>query len=254
MTAIGEIIEDAFFQAGMVTETQHATPTQATKAMKSLQRLINAMTGTDAGEQQQDWPLGNYGRQSPEQICLTTEQLTNPPINRRLLATNEEATTLYLSAWPQDGARMTLADPFGRLATVPVTLDGNGRTIEGASSVVINTNGTYRTWFYRSDLGDWKRIAPLTITDDFPFPEQFDQMFIIYLGVQLNPSYGKSLDPANAAMLKQNRQEFISRYVLSLPLDIDDSISWPFLSRQGYDAQRAFSSPDNFNRGYPWGR
>lgn len=254
MTAIGEILENAFFEVGMTTELQHATPTQTQKAMGSLQRLINSMLGNDAGELPNDWPLGNYGRQSPEQICLTTQQLTNPPLNRRLIATNEAATTLYLSPGPQDGAVMQIVDPFGRLATVPVTLDGNGRTIEGASSLVLNSNGTNRTWFYRADLGDWKRIIPLVVTDDMPFPEDFDQYFTVLLGMRLNPSYGKALARENAIVIDQGRRDFIARYVLSLPLAIDDSISWPFLSRQGYDAQRAFSSPDNFSRGYPWGR
>jgi hypothetical protein len=50
-------------------------------------------------------------------------------------------------------------------------------------------------------------------------------------------------------MLKQNRREFVARYLQSQPLEIDDSISWPFMSRQGYDTQRAFSSQRGFNRG-----
>jgi hypothetical protein len=114
---------------------------------------------------------------------------------------------------------------------------------------VLNVNGTNREWIYRADLGAWLKISSLIATDENPFPPAFDMMFSILLAMRLNPRYGRTLDDQSAAMLKENRREFIARYVQSQPLEIDDSISWPFMSRQGFDVQRAFSSREAFDRG-----
>jgi hypothetical protein len=40
---------------------------------------------------------------------------------------------------------MGIADPFGRLAAFPVTLDANGRTIEAGATKVLNVNGSSRS-------------------------------------------------------------------------------------------------------------
>jgi hypothetical protein len=171
-----------------------------------------------------------------------------------LIAVNEEAKRVYLSLQPQDGARMGVADPFGRLATVPVTLDGNGRTIEGGSSLLLNVNGTYREWFYRADLGDWVRLTQLDLTDEMPFPADFDNFFITLLAMRLNPRNGRKMDEQSAFIYKSERKKFVARYLQSMPLEILDDISWPFMSAQSYDQQREFSSNRAFNRGsYFWG-
>lgn len=147
---------------------------------------------------------------------------------------------------------MGVADPYSRLATVPLTIDGNGRPIEGAASVLLNVNGTFREWFYRADLAAWVKLSSLDVDDDNPFPAAYDTMFIISLAMRLNPRYGRTLDEQSQLVFRQNRREFIARYLQSRPLEIDNSISWPFMSRQGWDTQRAFSSQRGFNRGNYW--
>ena len=62
------------------------------------------------------------------------------------------------------------------------------------------------------------------------------------LAMRLNPRYGRSMDEQSAAIFKQGRTSFVARYLQSMPLEIDDSISWPFASMQSYDQQRQFSS------------
>jgi hypothetical protein len=148
---------------------------------------------------------------------------------------------------------MGVADPFSRLSDVPLTIDGNGRPIEGTASIVLNTDGIFREWFYRADLAAWVRLTDLAADDENPFPAAYDNMFMILLAMRLNPRYGRTLDDQSIAALKRNRQEFINRYLQSRPLEIDDSISWPFMSTQGYDTQRAFTSQGGFNRGRPYG-
>jgi hypothetical protein len=225
------------------------TPKQGREAIGALNRLITNLWGDDAGERLNDWPLGSYGRESGETVCWPLDHIRRPNINRRLLATNDAAITVYLTLGPQDGSRMGIVDPFSRLAAFPVTIDGNGRTIENAASVVLNTNGASREWFYRADLGGWKKLSDLTAADDMPFPSDFDELFSIALAVRLAPRYGKEIAASSISIMQKQRQAFVARYLQSQPLEVDDSISWPFMSRQGYDTQRAFSSRRAFNRG-----
>lgn len=255
MTLISSIITDAFRESNILPLSKAPTADQSTEALRLLNAIFAAIYGGDAGELLADWPLGNYGRQSFEALDLTTLQITNPPINKRLIVTNEGALTVYLTSVPQDGARMGIADPFSRLATNPVTLNANGRTIEDTnSSIILNTNGLFTEWLYRADLGDWVKITSKVSADEMPFPAMFDMMFIILLAMRLNPRYGRELDPLSADMLKQGRRQFVARYLQSRPLEILDDVSWPFMSTQSYDQQREFSSNQAFDRGgYFWG-
>lgn len=252
MTVISSIIADAYREGNLIAIGRDPTDAQVTEGLRLLNQLFSAVFGDEAGEALRDWPLGTYGQQTPD-TSLTVQQRAHPNINRRLLALNEEAVTVYLTPGPQDGSRMGISDPFGRLATYPVTLDANGRTIEGASSLVVNTAGTFKEWFYRADLGDWVAISSKIATDEMPFPSDFDSFFITYLALRINPRYGRSMNEQSAMIYKSERQKFISRYLQSQPLEIDDSISWPFMSRQSYNQQREFSSRNFFDQGY-WGR
>lgn len=254
MTLVSSLILDAFRESNILPLGKDPTATQSTEALRLYNALIGSIYGGDAGERLTDWPLGNYGRASDAcEIPLTDRQINHPTINRRLLALNETAATVYLTLRPQDGARMGVVDPFGRLSAFPVTLDANGRTIEGAATLLLDTDGLNREWFYRADLGEWVRLTELAADDENPFPSKFDSMFSIMLGMRLNPRYGRALDAQSIEILKMGRREFVARYLQSQPLEIDDSISWPFMSTQSYDTQRQFSSNSAFERGeYPW--
>ncbi len=252
MTVISSIIADAYRESNTIPLGRDPTTNQVTEGLRLLNALFSACFGDEAGESLQDWDLGNFGREH-EDTSLTDYQRARPNINRRLIAINEEAFTVYLSPWPQDGSRMGIIDPFGRLATYPVTLDGNSRTIDGASTALLDTNGLNKEWFYRADLGDWVTLTSKAETDEMPFPTDFDNFWMIMLAMRINPRYGRQLDPLSETVWKSERQKFISRYLQSQPLEIDDSISWPFMSQQSYDQQRQFSSTDYFNRGYQRG-
>lgn len=251
MTAVIEIIEGAFFEAGLVTELQHATPTQTENAMKKLASQISFMYGAEAGEYLQPWPLGNFGRSTQSRMAVSEQVLTYPMQNSRLVAVNELARTVYLPTDPSDGARMGIVDPFSRLAAFPVTIDGNGRTIESAASVVVNTNGATTLWFFRGDTGNWAKVTPLLVTDEMPFPSEYDDMFQIQLAMSLNPQYGRNISSVQAGMLRHYKQQFIARYVQSGFLEINPEISFPTL--QSYDnfadVWLGGGTTDYFNRG-----
>lgn len=255
MTLVSSIITDAFREGNILPLGRTPNANQSTEALRLLNALFSAIYGDEAGESLQDWPLGNYGRESPAyDLGYTEHRIDHPTINRRLIAVNETAKTIYLTLRPQDGSRMGIADPFGRLSTVPVTLDANGRTIEGGLTLLLNTNGLFREWFYRADLGNWMRLTGVALGDEMPFPSDFDNFFMTLLALRLNPRYGRTMDEQSAAIYKAERKKFVARYLQSQPLEIDDSISWPFMSTQSYDQQREFSSNRAFDRGsYFWG-
>jgi hypothetical protein len=130
-----------------------------------------------------------------------------------------------LTPYPQDGARMAIADPFGRLAAFPVTFDANGRTIEGtAQRLVLNVERHVPGMVLSCRLG--RLGAKLTLAgggDRNPFPDDFDNFFIpCGLALRLNPRYGREMDEQSATAFKANRRQFIARYLQSQPLEIDD--------------------------------
>lgn len=250
MTLISSIITDAYRESNILPINKAPNIPQVAEALRLLNALFSSVYGDEAGESLQDWPLGNFGRESPGYDIETTQyRIDRPTINQRLIALNEEAKTVYLTLYPQDGSRMGIADPFGRLAAFPVTLDANGRTIEGSATLLLNTNGLFVEWFYRADLGQWVRLTSKVATDEMPFPADFDNFFITLLALRLNPRNGRTMDEQSLAIFKSEKRKFVARYLQSMPLDILDDISWPFMSTQSYDQQREFSSNRAFNRG-----
>lgn len=252
MTTLQEIIDDAFRESNILPLNKAPNAAQSAEALRLLLQLFTVSYGDEAGEAFQDWPLGTYGQVNPTYPLTNDYYRQKPPLNMRLVALNEAEMTVYFPSYPQDGSRMAIIDPFGRLAAFPVTLDGNGRPIEGSTNQVANTNGLNREWFYRADLGNWVRLTDLTATDQMPFPKDFDTFFSTSLAMRLNPRYGRKMDELTAAVYKAERSKFINRYLQAMPLHIDDSLSWPFMSTQSYNQPSVFSSDEAFNRGIGW--
>lgn len=212
MTFVSEIIEEAFRESGLTNELQSATPTQTRQALGRLQTIVSSSYGFEVGEPLVDWPIGFDQMVHPSGISWDATIWNQPRPNARLIAGNTEPQTIFLPTLIDDGARISLIDPGGRLEGAPITLLGNGRTIEGGVSYVANTNNLNRTWMYRADLGNWVAINPLTFTDTFPFPEEFDAYFITVLALRLNPTYGASLDPQSQLVLDRTRIRLSARY------------------------------------------
>lgn len=250
MTLVSSIITDAFRESNILPLGKAPTAQQSAEALRLLNAVFGSIYGDDAGEFLTDWPLGNFGRESPDyNLEFTDYRIDHPTLNRRLIVLNEEAKTVYLPLRPQDGSRMGIVDPFSRLSAFPVTLNANGRTIEGNLTLLLNQDGLNQEWFYRTDLGDWVRLTQKTETDEMPFPSDFDNFFMTLLNMRLNPRYGRNMDEQSALIFRNEKRKFVARYLQSLPLEILDDISWPFMSTQSYDQQREFSSNRGFNRG-----
>lgn len=234
MTLVSSILLDAYRESNLIAATATAlSSTQETEALRRFTSLLASVIGWEAGENLKQWPVGVTGYAEPPD-CLRADVWRYPPVNSMLVLNLSGADTIYLPVNPSDGARIAVQDLGGNLATYNVTLDGNGRLVEGARTLPLADNSLNRTWFYRADLGDWKRVTTLAVTDEMPFPVEFDDMFIILLAMRLNPRFGRKMDAQTVTYLKRMQAMFTARYAQAEDLRIKGDIAPSHMSTQGF--------------------
>lgn len=213
MTTALEIITDAYRESNILGIGVIPNATHTTEALRRLNAIISSALGFEIGEGLTEWMVGTTNIVDSALITEPTEAVwTRPFANVRLMLNAQSAQRLYLPNNPSDGARIGVVDVLGTLANYPVTLDGNGLQIEGVSSIVLNTNDLTRTWFYRADLADWKRVATLVSSDPMPFPDEFDDAFVTMLAMRLNPRHGRVIDQATGMWLDRSLRALKARY------------------------------------------
>jgi hypothetical protein len=150
-------------------------------------------------------------------LCRAPHARLHPAADHqpRLLATNTSRDHRLFDALPAGRSSRGIADPFGRLAAFPVTLDANGRTIEGARPRCSTRTARFQEWFYRADTGNWVKLTSLLSTDDNPFPNDFDIFSSAGLAMRLNPRFGREMDPQTATVYQGERRQFVARYLQS---------------------------------------
>lgn len=205
MTIASSIITDAYRESNLIPMGTTPNTNQQTEALGRLNVILASTVGNEVGDFLDDINFGPPYDQSS--LCAVFI-----PSNARLQLNLTAPTTLSLSPIPFEGQRVHIVDVGNNLATYPLTINGNGRQIEGASSLTINTNGDNRTWMYRADIGGWVKIASLALTDSIPFPTTFDDYFITMLAMRLNPRYGQTLPAESVETLKRSRNLLRSRY------------------------------------------
>lgn len=212
MTVTPDIIADAYRESNILSIVETPSTAQATEGLKALRRIVSGVYGFEVGDPLMDWPIGTLGLD--DTIVWTPDQWGYPPPDTRFIAASTDAQTISLVPNPSDGSRVGLIDPLDRLAAAPITINGNGRAIEGAAAVTINTNGTSRLWMYRADRGDWVRVSELSgdVAEEFPFPSEFDDFFITKLAMRINPRYGRSLGEESIAALNDTEQRLQAHY------------------------------------------
>jgi hypothetical protein len=216
MTTVTEIITDAYRKGNLVALGASPSDNQNTEALRYLNRIVKSVFGNEAGDKFTSLAIGshNYSRPSGYPWYPTTPDDTDwfVPANTRVMFNLTETVNLYLTPHPDDGARFAAIDVSGNLSTYPVTIYGNGRSIESSPSIILNTNNTDTEWFYRADTGNWIKYASLLIDDTFPFPSEFDDYFIIELALRLNPSYGTTIDDQSTAVHNRSKVQLRARY------------------------------------------
>jgi hypothetical protein len=212
MTLVSDIIQQAYRESNLVMAGASVSSTQETEALKRLNVLVLPVLGQEAGVKFTDLPVGE-GNVSDTGFYAVPWTETYPlPANVRLVANLEGATELLLCPEPEDGARLALIDASGNLATHNLTLTGNGRLIEAATTLVLSTDSLSAQWFYRADLGDWRRVTDFVAADEFPFPPEFDDFFVVMLAMRLNPRHGRALAEESGAAFAKSRTAFRNRY------------------------------------------
>jgi len=220
MTLVSDIINDAFRQGNLIAVGTVPSANEIAEALRYINRIVKSVLGNEVGEPLKSFPLGRVDITRPSQYPLWD---TNPgvewvvPPNTRLTVNLSANLTVYLHPMPDDGARFAVSDAVGTLGANTLTVEGNGRSIEGALSVAINTAKVETEWVFRADTGNWHKVSPLIATDVFPFPEEFDDFFIVLLAMKINPSYGLQLDQQAQQMMSRARTQLRARYKQYMP-------------------------------------
>ena len=215
MATVRDLIVDAYQENGILGAEEEPDADQLDVGLRRLNNLYKSLFSNELGE-----PLlpVNYGVQGIDNVFGIIEDQsadivsTFIPVNSRLIFNLGAAATLYLDPNPRDGARFGVIDNGGNLATYNVTIKPNGRRIETASTLTLNTNSLNREWFYRGDLGNWVRVIDLALDDTSPLPAEFDDMLITLLNVRLNPRHGAKTSEEMVEVLKRMRRQFRARY------------------------------------------
>lgn len=226
MALVIEIVKDAYREANLIPITQSPTLDESTEALRLLNRFVRSIYGNEAGDKLQSFPVGTNNVTTQSSLPTYTFTGSNySPLNARLMVNSLTPTTINLHPDPEDGSRLAVVDATGNFATSPVILNGNGRKIEGANSVTLNVNSVSKEWFYRADLGSWMPITNLGLNDTFPFPLEFEDLFVIGLATRLNPRNGVSIDDQAMMNFRRMRGLFRARYSQSIQMDSEEGLT-----------------------------
>lgn len=237
MTSTLDIITDAYREGNLIGIGVTPTTPEQAQAITRLNAVVSNVFGYDVGEKLIDWPVGlAVGADSGDLRSWTAYRWSRPQAGVRLVVNVGGAQELFLPSVVNDGARLGFVDVGGTIGGNPITLNANGRLIEGAGEITLDTDGEVREWFYRADLGDWVKISQLTLGGDMPFPPEFDDVFVTLLAMRLNPRYGRSMAAETGGWLQQSVGRFKARYAQTVvtPADLPVLV----MSRQSYNPYR----------------
>lgn len=214
MATVSQIITDAYRESNNIAVGQTPSALEQQEGLVLFNRFLRSVFGSEAGEIFQDYNFGNLNIQSPYNTNFSTipNQWWVPKGSCRLFFNNSGSQSLYLNPSPDDGDRLAIKDIAGNFATYPVTVFGNGRLINNANSIVLNTSGQGVEYFYRADTGNWAQVSDLTLLDVFPFPEEFEDFFSLAIAMRINPRSGAAMDEQSIATFRRLKSMFRARY------------------------------------------
>lgn len=216
MTLVSQIIADSYRESNLIAVGKAPTADQITEALRRLQALVLSCLGNDAGYILEDWNIVSATSiVRPSSLPIPAADIASFTVkpNSRLICSLTGAVALALDAQPQDGQRLSVVDAAGNLSAFNLTLDPNGRKIEGSPTpLVLSTDDTAKQWFYRSDTANWVLIDTLVVGSEMPFPVDYDDYFVTMLAMRLNPRYGKAVAEATQARLQHQTAQITARY------------------------------------------
>lgn len=237
MTTALALITAAFREGNLIPVGTSPTTAEITETLERLNALVNGVFGYEMGENLRDWLYPSPQRTAPVAANYPqapmppyTSSLSNtyltpfPPKNSRIIW-GARTGTVYFPEKPEPGSRMAFVQTPGAgdsgAAGQILTLDGNGRTIEGANTkVLVSTSPVVlpaRQWMYRDDLGDWTLCADMAQGDQCPFPKEFDDFFVCALNKRIAPRFGKITAMETIETAKKSLANLKTRYRQSAP-------------------------------------
>lgn len=234
MTLVSSIIQDAYREGNLIPVGKDPTDAEQAEGLRRLNTYVKGVFGFTVGEGLDDWPVPSGQRTAPVAANfpqfpypqsldagfyanpLSTDAAQQifelPPKNSRIVFGGSDGQTVYFPEAPDDGSRMALVAGGSLVDDTQIVLDGNGRTIEGSPTLTVTAPVTPQQWFYRADLGDWKALTELALTDEFPFPEDLDDLFICALAIRLSGRYGKDVPAGTTACFADGLKRLKTRY------------------------------------------
>lgn len=242
MTQATSLITSAYREGNLIPVGTTPTVNEQTEALERLNRIIFSTFGHEMGEPLMDWNVPQPQRTAPvaanypqlpypqglDADLLTTpfafdqtsQIFLTPPKNSRIVW-GEVTFTVYFPEAPEDGSRMGIVQGSGAgdggAPGQTLTLDGNGRTIAGSNTLVLPAPLTPTEWMYRADQADWRVVVDMGLTDQCPFPPEFDDLWIVWLAIRLAPRYGKTISPDTDSIGLKALKRFMARYRQSAP-------------------------------------
>jgi hypothetical protein len=256
MTLVSQIIFDAHRESNLIGINATLTSPEQAEALRLLNRILSSTLGNEAGQNLETFPLGSNNISSPAGYPWYTDTPTGDwfsPVNKRLVLNLNEAATVPLSPFAEDGARMGVIDVSGNLSTYNLTLIGNGANIEGSPTLVLSEDNVGKEWFFRADQGNWKLASSLVAEDEWPFPEAYDDMFTIMLAMRLNPRQSVALGQETLQAFKRSARQFKARYSQVIEKPVEEALLRMTKSHaETGDRYNNYDDTNTFNRGFPW--
>lgn len=239
MTTARVLIASAFREGNLIPIGTVPTEAELAEALPRLNRYVRGVFGYEMGEPLMDWPVpqpqrtspiaANYP-QAPYPASLDSTLLPfptssghslrisqNPPVNSRVVWGGENDLRVYFHEQPPNGARMGVVRGPKAQPTAILTLDGNGRFIDGAATQTLTGAFDPREWLYRADLGEWRVVRDMEIDDECPFPPEHDDLWICLLAIRLAPRYSKQIAPETQATAAAAMRRFKAFYSQTQP-------------------------------------
>lgn len=239
MTLASDLIQSAYREGNLIAVAKQPTANEQSEALPALNRLVNGIFGFEMGENLADWLFPAPQRTAPvaanfpqlpapayQGVLQNTFQTPYPPNNSRVVW-GVVTGTLYFPEKPEPGSRMAFVQGSGAGDSgAPgqiITLDGNGRQIQDPAdkafknTIALTAPAVSNQWFYRDDLGQWVLCADMLLTDQCPFPKEFDDFFICAMSKRLAPRYGKITAAETIETAKVTLARLKARYRQTAP-------------------------------------
>ena len=238
---VSEAITAGYREADIITIGTEPSEDEYTEALGRLNDFRLKLFGSEFGENLEDWPVPTpTGVGIPENLVspdMSSNFYLMPRVNSRLLVKATTALTIKFPENPTDGSRVAFRD-VGSLS-VNITLDGNGRLIDGQATQLDTPqqfNG--KQWFYRADLASWQLVAELALGDNLPLPDEYNDLFICYIAIRMSPRNAQAASDDTKGLFKELLKQAKARYRQTQAIAVAD----PAISE----------SLDSFGNGRSW--